>query len=193
MKKIATIIFILAARVGFSQSIDSLRVSPNPFNVDTYIYYELSNNDTVSINIYSMLGQTVKTVMKDSLINSGYYSFHFYSDSLVDGIYFVSLKLGNHKTINKKMLKNSAISILESKLFKTNVKPYPNPTCNSITISIDKMKKVVITDVNGKICKEIATDDAVISLAGLKAATYFINVFSADNKLLMVEKIIKLE
>jgi hypothetical protein len=138
-----------------------------------------------------MLGQTVKTFIHDSLLNSGYYSIYFPSDSLTNGIYFVSLNLGIHKTITKKVIKNSVSSIGEN-LALNELVIYPNPTNNLLTISLGGVKNVVITDMLGKPCKTIRTRENSISLADLKPGSYVIKVFSADNTLLLTEKVVKL-
>ena len=118
MKTFIIIILILTCQAGYSQNADSLNIAPNPFNTSTYIYYGLANNDTVSLYLYKMNGQTVKTFMHDSLINSGYYSIYFPADSLADGVYFVMLELGTHKIIGKKAIKYNTSSVVENESLK---------------------------------------------------------------------------
>ncbi len=129
--------------------------------------------------------------MHDSLINSGYYSIYFPSDSLTNGIYIVSLNLGTHKTITKKVIKNS-VSSTDENLFLNDPVIYPNPTNSLLTISLGGVKNIVITDMLGKPCKTIRTRENNISLADQKPGSYIIKVFSVDNKLLLTEKVVKL-
>ena len=191
VKAIIIIILILTCQAGYSQYADSLNIAPNPFDTSTYIYYGLANNDTVSLDIYNMAGKTVKSFMHDSLINSGYYSIYFPSDALVNGIYLVSLKLGTHKIINKKIIKNKMSSVIENVSLNDHLL-YPNPTNDLLTISINGIKNIVITDLGGKTCKTIKTRENKISLADLKSGGYIISIFSFDNKLLSTRKVVKL-
>jgi hypothetical protein len=191
MKTFIIIILTLISKLTYSQNIDSLNITPNPFETATSIYFGLANNDTVTINIYNNVGDTVKTFMQDSLINAGYYSIPYSADSLANGTYIVSLKLGTHKTINKLIVKNNATTVIENLSRNDHWKIYPNPTSNLLTISISGIKNILITDLNGKTCKTIKTRENNISLADLKSGSYIIRVFSTDNKLLSVERIIK--
>ena len=191
MKTFTIIFLLLTCHAGYTQNVDSLNIAPNPFDASTYIYYGLANNDTVTLYLYNFLGQTVKTFIYDSLINSGYYSIYFSADSLVNGVYFVSLNLGTHKTISKKVIKNNMNSVIENEPF-VDYGLYPNPTSNLLTISINGIKNIVITDLGGKTCKTIKTHENKISLADLKPGSYIINVFSFDNELLSTEKVVKL-
>ena len=189
MKTLTVTILLLISHSGYNQNVDSLNIAPNPFDTATCIYYGLADNDTVSLYLYNLYGQTVKTFMHDSLMDSGYYSICFRADSLVNGIYFVGLNLGSHKTINKKAIKNSMSSVVENVSLAGTVL-YPNPTSDLLTISIDGIKTIVITDLGGKTCKTITTCGNRISLSGLKPGSYIINVFSVDNKLLLTGKVV---
>lgn len=191
MKTLTIIVLLLTYHIGHTQNVDSLNIAPNPFDTSTYIYYGLTNNDTVSLYLYNYLGQTVKTFLHDSIHISGNYSIYFPCDSLVNGVYFVRLNLGTHKSITKKVIKNSMSSVVENASL-TEYVIYPNPTSNLLTISINGIKKIVITDSGGKTCKTIRTSETKISIADLKPGNYIINVFSFDNKLLFTEKVVKL-
>jgi hypothetical protein len=191
LKTFTIVIFLLTCQAGYTQNSDSLNIAPDPFNTSTYIYYGLANNDTVSLDMYNYVGQPVKTFMHDSLMNPGFYTIWFPADSLVDGVYFVILKLGTHKTIGKKAIKYHLSSVAENVSLIDNVL-YPNPTNNLLTISITGIKNIVITDLGGKTCKTINTRENIISLADLKPGSYIINVFSPGNNLLSTGKVVKL-
>lgn len=192
MKILTIIILFLTFQTGYSQNADSLSISPNPFDTSTYIYYGLANNDTISLDIYNNVGDTVMTFMHDSLINAGYYSIYFPADTLAYGIYIVSMKLGTHKIINKEVVRNNMSSVTEN-VSLNGLLLYPNPTSNLLTISINGIKNIIVTDLSGKTYKSIKTRENKISLADLNAGTYIISVFSFDNKLLATEKVIKTE
>ena len=191
MKSITIVIMLMTCHTACTQTADSLNIAPNPFDTSTYIFYGLANSDTVSLNLYNFVGQNVKTFIHDSVMNPGYYSIYFPADSLKDGVYFVSLNLGTHKPIVKKIIKYHMSSVAEKGPSNEYIL-YPNPTSSLLTIPIDGGKNIVITDLAGKICKTIQTRDNKISLPDLKSGSYIIHVFSLDNKLLLTEKIVKL-
>ena len=69
---------------------------PNPFNPSTQIKYILHNKDRVSIKVYNMLGQHVKTLF-DDFNNSGNYTVTWNGEnrngvSMPTGIYFCNMK-----------------------------------------------------------------------------------------------------
>ncbi len=189
----AIAIFISSFTNSYSQNLDSLKITPNPFVTETDIYYGLANNEIVSLTIYNRWGEVVKAIIKDSLISAGNYSVHFYPDSLIDGIYIVALKLGTRKMLSRQIIKNSTTSVIENLHLNNSLKLYPNPTNDELTVPINGIKNIVITDLNGKVCKTIKTTENIISIADLKSGSYLISVFSDENLLLLTEKVIKVE
>lgn len=67
---------------------------PNPFNPDTRIKFSLSENGTVSLVVYDILGKEVKTIL-NGYLNAGVYEFNFTSADLPSGFYFYRLKTDN--------------------------------------------------------------------------------------------------
>jgi hypothetical protein len=116
---------------------DSLRVTPNPFQKRTVVYFSFAQNDTVSLTVLNLLGQTVLTVLTNSVMISGNHQDSLIMDSYPDGIYFVLLTLGHRKTINKKIIKSSTAGIEEIN-FSSEIKIYPNPTSNTLHISTEQ-------------------------------------------------------
>ncbi len=79
---------------------------PNPFTGFTTLSYTIPKvNGTipVSISIYNMVGQKVKTLV-NSKKAAGTYSMLFHADGLVPGIYFYQLKTGNRIAVKKMIL-----------------------------------------------------------------------------------------
>ncbi len=82
---------------------------PNPFNPTTTIYYELAENSHVTISIYNLLGQKVKTLL-DERVNSGSHQVFWngkdeHNKFVSSGIYFYEMNLQNGDyTSTKKML-----------------------------------------------------------------------------------------
>ena len=64
---------------------------PNPFNEATTIQYNLPENTKVSLEIYNLSGQKVKTLV-DKVQEPGQYDINFNASDLPSGIYFSRLK-----------------------------------------------------------------------------------------------------
>ena len=83
---------------------------PNPFNPSTIINYALPKSSLVTIKIYNVLGQEVKTLVSSEL-QAGNYSVHWNGDnnighSVASGIYIYRVVAGqNVKTMKMIYLK----------------------------------------------------------------------------------------
>lgn len=75
---------------------------PNPFNPETIIDYSIPVKSEVTIELYDILGNKVRTLL-DTSLDTGNYSISFNSSGLSSGIYIYSLKTGNF-TGAKKMV-----------------------------------------------------------------------------------------
>ncbi|MBO6622493.1 MAG: carbohydrate-binding protein [Balneola sp.] len=76
---------------------------PNPFNPETQISYKLPQSGNVKLEVYSMLGQKVSTLVNKSQ-KAGTYTATFNGSSLASGIYFYQLKLNNQVIIKRMTL-----------------------------------------------------------------------------------------
>jgi len=63
---------------------------PNPFNPSTIISYQIPQSGLVSIKIYDILGNEIKTLI-DDIVNPGYYTTTFDGSKYASGIYFARL------------------------------------------------------------------------------------------------------
>jgi photosystem II stability/assembly factor-like uncharacterized protein len=69
----------------------ALSVCPNPFNSETDISFSIHRTEYVTLAIYNLLGQHVKTIC-DGFRPAGLYSFTWDASNLNSGVYFASLK-----------------------------------------------------------------------------------------------------
>ncbi|MFH1701024.1 MAG: T9SS type A sorting domain-containing protein [Candidatus Zixiibacteriota bacterium] len=74
---------------------------PNPFNPSTTISYSLPEQDYVTLKIYNILGQNIKTLV-DETKPAGRYEVEWNSGMAASGIYFYRLTFED-KIITKKM------------------------------------------------------------------------------------------
>jgi len=76
---------------------------PNPFNPVTTIDYELQLKSDVSLTVYNVLGQKIKTLVK-TIQQAGKYSVKFEAGNLATGLYYYKLKTANFEQTKKMML-----------------------------------------------------------------------------------------
>lgn len=81
---------------------------PNPFNQHTIIEFEVNKPSDVKLELYNMLGQTVK-LLCNRFVEAGYYRFVWdgmdqNSKLVPGGIYFYQIRTGEKKAVMKKMI-----------------------------------------------------------------------------------------
>ena len=81
--------------------------SPNPFNPNTHIRFDLPNNESIRLTIYNIAGKQVAQINKDNL-SAGQHEINWkgqdqYGDPLPSGLYIYRIVAGN-KTSTRKML-----------------------------------------------------------------------------------------
>jgi hypothetical protein len=67
---------------------------PNPFNPSTVIRYQLPVNSQVNLEVFTLSGQLVATLV-DDVQTAGSYEVNFEASSLASGLYLYRLKAGN--------------------------------------------------------------------------------------------------
>lgn len=75
---------------------------PNPFNPTTTIRFSIPSSDVVTLKIYNVLGQEVKTLINEDM-QAGSYEFNFNASNLASGLYVYTLTSGDFVS-NKKMM-----------------------------------------------------------------------------------------
>jgi hypothetical protein len=75
---------------------------PNPFNPNSKIEYTLPNRGHVMLQVFSLTGQILKTLVNDNQ-EAGYYSVNFSGENLSSGMYIYRLSFKD-KSFVKKML-----------------------------------------------------------------------------------------
>ena len=176
----------------FSTNSDTLYVSPNPFDLITIIHFDIVQTDTISLNVYNPSGHSVKMFFHNTILPSGSYSINFQADSLPNGIYFVGLKINSSKTLSKEIVKTTlGNNVNEFKKQKQLV--YPNPTAGLLTIPYNGTKTIIITDLNGKVCKRSTITTNSLSLLDLDIGVYILTVLSDKEKILTIQKIEKIK
>jgi len=73
---------------------------PNPFNPNTIISYSLPEQSNVSLKIYDILGNEVRTLV-DQIQTEGNYRVEFKVNGLASGIYFYRIQAGSFTEVKK--------------------------------------------------------------------------------------------
>ena len=76
---------------------------PNPFNPSTTIKFQVAKDGFVSLKVYDLLGNEVKTLVSE-FVNRGYYNVEFDGSELASGIYFYKLQTNGYTAVKKLML-----------------------------------------------------------------------------------------
>jgi len=76
---------------------------PNPFNPTTTIQFSLPKSGDVTLKIYNLLGEEVKTLI-DDYKEIGNHSVQFNANNLPSGIYFYKLQAETYNQVKKMIL-----------------------------------------------------------------------------------------
>ena len=77
---------------------------PNPFNPSTSIKFSLPEAGNVSLTIYNVVGQKVKTLLSNEFKNQGNYEMRIDMSDFASGIYFYTMSFNNKITTKKMVL-----------------------------------------------------------------------------------------
>ena len=76
---------------------------PNPFNPSTIISYNIPREGFVTLIVYNLLGQLVKTLVNEHQ-SPGNYNINFDASNLPSGIYFYGITAGDFSSVKKMIL-----------------------------------------------------------------------------------------
>jgi hypothetical protein len=68
---------------------------PNPFNPTTRIKFDLPASSVVNLSVYNLIGQEVRTLLRDQAMGAGYQEVGFDGASLPSGVYLYRLSAKN--------------------------------------------------------------------------------------------------
>jgi len=77
---------------------------PNPFNPSTTINYNLPSAGNVSLKVYNIMGQLVKTLVNNEFMSAGEYKVTVNFSNMASGVYFYTLTKGNQQLTKKLVL-----------------------------------------------------------------------------------------
>ncbi len=77
---------------------------PNPFNPVTNIKFGLPKGSLVTLKVFDILGQEVATLVNNSNLAAGNYTYDFNASNIPSGIYFYRLSAGEFSDVKKMLL-----------------------------------------------------------------------------------------
>lgn len=77
--------------------------SPNPFNSNTIIKYNIPEQGKISLKVFDILGNEISTLV-DEYKTTGFYEVNFDASKLASGIYLYKLQLSGVSLIKKMVL-----------------------------------------------------------------------------------------
>ena len=90
-----------AAKIPTTYALDQNH--PNPFNPSTIIRFALPADEFVTLKVYNVLGQVVRTLVEEPK-TAGYYEVKFDGSGLTSGVYFYRLESGKFVGTKKLLL-----------------------------------------------------------------------------------------
>ncbi len=84
--------------------IAELSIFPNPVNKDFNLSFTLKQSNTVSLNVYTIDGQLIRTLLNNQYLSPESFNQSFDISSLASGIYMVKLNVGE-ASITRKITK----------------------------------------------------------------------------------------
>ena len=102
---VASAIFDEITSIKNSNTISGIRTYPNPFSIETTVYYELSNSAQVRLTVFDIMGKEL-TVLVNKNQQAGVYSEKWNGtdasgNSLNNGIYLLQIMVDSEVTIQK--------------------------------------------------------------------------------------------
>ena len=76
---------------------------PNPFNPSTTIHYTLQHEGSVTLTIFNLIGQSVRTLVNE-VQGAGLHSVRFDASKLPSGVYLYKLQSGGMNEVGRMML-----------------------------------------------------------------------------------------
>jgi phosphatidylserine/phosphatidylglycerophosphate/cardiolipin synthase-like enzyme len=77
---------------------------PNPFNPTTTIRFQLNSGQSVTLDIYDVMGRRVATLAENRGFSPGEHTLTFDASSLSSGMYIYQLRIDNGQTLTRKMM-----------------------------------------------------------------------------------------
>ena len=168
---------------------DTLSAYPNPFATDVFIHFDLEANDTVTLTLYNVFGQTMTVIFDHTPLPTGSYEITYDGSALPIGVYLLRLERAN-EIFTQKLIKQGPTAIHQPVL-QNQITLFPNPTSDFLNVPILGEKTILIAHQNGLV-ETVKTAARQISVRHLHQGIYAISVLNGNDKLVLTQKLLKI-
>jgi len=77
---------------------------PNPFNPTTEITFDIPVSSPVTLKVFNILGQEVRTLLNNETLDAGQHTLQFNASELGSGIYFYNMQADKYTSVKKMIL-----------------------------------------------------------------------------------------
>ncbi len=174
-------------------NIDTLYVTPNPCDSLITVNFKISQNSPILIEVFNLMGESIKSFYKDTILTNGTYAINYKTDSIPNGLYILRLKTDSTSKIIKFIKNKIILGLQEQSTVENKINVFPNPTSGNLNIEYNGLKSVYLVDLHGKIIYQNHTDLNVLNLSNVVTGRYILQIYSADKKLITNQKIVLTE
>lgn len=172
IKRLLWIAMLVFGSLCIRAQSDTLWVAPNPCDTATTIYFGLANQDSITLLCTDATGKTRKMFYSNALLAAGNYVLQYSTDSLPNGVYFLSLTSKQVKRVAK-LIKAKGTG-LEDWTSTPRILQMPNFVTNTLQILDNRVERVVFFDINGQLLFTTTLQNNSINVSRLPMGTYFI-------------------
>ncbi len=173
MKKWSLLVVLLLLQLAPAQAAgDTLWATPNPCDTSIDIHLALAINDSVTLTLVNSFGKIIKTFYNKTLIAAGDYTLHYNTDSLPNGIYFLSLNRKTYKR-NIKMIKAKGTDVQEWTGDKT-LMMVPTVCSGYYTFNRSDVTSVEVYNGQGQYLLKTNVDNQRVNLSALPMGLYYL-------------------
>jgi len=125
------------------------------------------------------------------LLPDGFYSKSLITDTLPNNVYI--LKVDTLQKSKPFIKNNLNLGIPKKSSIIQQLKIFPNPTAENLNIEYNGIKRILLSNMNGKMVFKNQTVSNVINLCDISRGTYNLQVFDYRETLIANQKIVKVE
>lgn len=176
-----------------AQSVSNFQAYPNPFVKDVNIHFDLNKDDTVTLEVFNLIGKNVGSIYTGQALKKDAYNVVFNGDSLSDGVYFLKFHDGD-TSISKKLIKDT---VMTTEVFQINLENkqldiIADSQTGMVRITLEGKKQVTVSDLSGRVIKRVVFEGEELDLSTLRQGSYIISVYLLEDNKISTQKMIKL-
>jgi len=190
MKKWSLLVVLLLLQLTPARAAgDTLWVTPNPCDTAIKIHFALASSDSVTLTLVNIIGKVVKTFYNKTLIAVGNYSLHYNTDSLPNGIYYLSLNRKEYKR-NIKIIKAKGTDVEEWSGDKT-LMLMPTVCGGFYTFNRSDVISVEVYNGQGQYLLKTNVENQRVNLSALPMGLYYLRGMTRSGDVLPTVQLLR--